>query len=108
MVKLLIYSHAQLEIKNYVSAKHPSCMVSNLQIIQYSRTMEQRYSVLSYTSHSLPEQEGRTSLMVASWRGHLMTVMELLTAGANTDTQDQVSTCMHRIMKDSVMCPCCM
>ena len=48
-------------------------------------------------------QEGRTALMVASWRGHLMTVMELLTAGANTDTQDQVSTCMHRIMR-TVLC----
>ena len=36
------------------------------------------------------EQEGRTSLMLASWRGFLDTVKKLLRAGARTDTQDKV------------------
>ena len=36
------------------------------------------------------EQEGRTALMLACWRGYLETVKELLRAGARTDTQDQV------------------
>ena len=53
------------------------------------------------------EQEGRTALMLASWRGYLETVKELLRAGARTDTQDQVCvyTGRREVMCDSVyMC----
>ena len=32
--------------------------------------------------------------MIACWRGHLSTVMELIRAGAKTDTQDQVCVCV--------------
>ena len=38
------------------------------------------------------EQEGRTALMIASWRGHLEIAIELLKAGADSGTQDQVCT----------------
>ena len=40
------------------------------------------------------EQEGRTALMLACWRGYLETVKELLRAGADKDTQDQVCVCV--------------
>ena len=40
------------------------------------------------------EQEGRTALMLACWEGYLETVNELLRAGDDKDTQDQVCVCM--------------
>ena len=32
--------------------------------------------------------------MVASWKGYVAIVMELIRAGAKTDTQDQVCVCV--------------
>ena len=47
-------------------------------------------------------QDGRTALMVASWRGHLKTVIELLAAGAKTNVLDQVCTCAYTHNKHCV------
>ena len=35
-------------------------------------------------------KEGRTALSIACWKGNLDMASELLSAGANTDIQDQV------------------
>ena len=51
------------------------------------------------------EQEGRTALMLACWKGYLEIVKELLRAGARTDTQDQVSVCVCT-KRRKVMCDC--
>ena len=47
-------------------------------------------------------QDGRTALMLASWRGDLNVVMELLAGGAKVDTQDQV--CISRTGVVSMHC----
>ena len=71
IVKLLIKSSADIELKNKVGV------------------------VLSIIlNHSQYIQEGRTAIMVASWKGHLPIMMELIRAGAKTDTQDQVCVCV--------------
>ena len=76
MVKLLLKSGAQIEIKSKV-------------ILGYSTLCE-----VTIDDH-VYKQDGRTPLMVAAWKGRLEIVMELLRAGAHANTQDQV--CMDEV-----------
>ena len=76
IVKFLLQSGALLEMKNKVS----------------TRFQQLSWKILFTVCDDVFEQEGRTALMIASWRGHLETAIELLKAGADSGTQDQVCT----------------
>ena len=85
MVRLLLKSGAQLEINN--------------KVILGSSTVLEDGSILLLMIMCL-KQEGRTPLMLASWRGQVETVIELLRGGAQANTQDRVCTdqvcdCVH-------------
>ena len=73
IVKLLIQSNANIELKNKVGVV--LLIIHNAFVI-------------------LHLQEGRTALMIACWKGHLPIVMEMIRTGAKTDIQDQVCVCV--------------